>query len=441
MESLRTENLAILLTDIKGFTARTRAQTRSENERWLACHEALVMPVVSGFGGVRRKAIGDALLITFRSPTNAVLCASAIQDRLALYNREVAERERLEVRAILTMGEVRIEADEVLGEATVLAQRLEGMVDAGAVVFSESLYLAMNKAEVQADELGLRTVCDISEPVRLYGLRRDETKDTPYGARSLGLLSTLPRIEKQWVDGLREDPTRRLNIDLHAVRKASRFRSGRGFKGSLQARHDWSNRLRFARAFRGWRGWRMRRSWWGVSISVLLGGVIVMAVLGTNWFASQVSDIEALIDEGRVIEAERAMVRWARDHPEQRATRAYLEGYLAWAREQRWVASKAYGRALDLDHRKYLRNTTIYGDMAVALDDDDCAVRSEAAKVLAKLGEPQAISALEAAIEREEDRGSFLSKIFKRCGFERHAREAIESLLNGRSSDERSAYD
>src|SRR5947209_19724228 len=37
--SMQTENLAIVFTDIKGFTERTSRQTRAENERLLKVHE------------------------------------------------------------------------------------------------------------------------------------------------------------------------------------------------------------------------------------------------------------------------------------------------------------------------------------------------------------------------------------------------------------------
>jgi len=57
----RTQNLAILLSDMKGFTARTSQQTREENARMLALHDALLVPVVKGFGGHKVKSIGDAL--------------------------------------------------------------------------------------------------------------------------------------------------------------------------------------------------------------------------------------------------------------------------------------------------------------------------------------------------------------------------------------------
>ncbi len=70
--------LVLLLSDMKGFTARTSRQTREENAFMLALHDALLLPVVRGFGGRKIKGIGDAMLAAFQSPTDAVLCAMAM---------------------------------------------------------------------------------------------------------------------------------------------------------------------------------------------------------------------------------------------------------------------------------------------------------------------------------------------------------------------------
>ena len=101
------KNLVLLLSDMKGFTARTSQQTREENARMLALHDALLLPVLRGYRGRKLKGLGDALVAAFLSPTDAVLCAMAMQDRLAAWNERAAPGERIEVRIALSQGEVR----------------------------------------------------------------------------------------------------------------------------------------------------------------------------------------------------------------------------------------------------------------------------------------------------------------------------------------------
>ena len=54
------KNLVLLLSDMKEFTARTSRQTRDENARMLALHDALLLPVVRGYRGRKVKDLGDA---------------------------------------------------------------------------------------------------------------------------------------------------------------------------------------------------------------------------------------------------------------------------------------------------------------------------------------------------------------------------------------------
>ncbi len=106
---MRTENLAVMLTDMKGFTAATARQSRAENARMLGLQDVLLLPVVRAFGGRRVKTMGDAYLVLFASPTAAVLCGMALQDRLWEYGRSASESERIEVRVVVSLGEVRLE--------------------------------------------------------------------------------------------------------------------------------------------------------------------------------------------------------------------------------------------------------------------------------------------------------------------------------------------
>ncbi|HET9452192.1 MAG TPA: adenylate/guanylate cyclase domain-containing protein, partial [Aggregicoccus sp.] len=48
---MRTANLAIVFTDIQGFTERTSRQTLEENQRLLQVHASLLTPLFRGFGG------------------------------------------------------------------------------------------------------------------------------------------------------------------------------------------------------------------------------------------------------------------------------------------------------------------------------------------------------------------------------------------------------
>ena len=169
---MKTENLAIVFVDIAGFTPRTSAQTREENLKLLRRFDGLVRPLVRAYNGKVIKTIGDAFLLTFRSPTDAVLCSMAIQDRIVEADADIDPADRFAIRAAINVGEVRIDDGDVFGEAVNIAARIEGKAGAGEVYFSESVFLSMTKSEVPSEEVGYTELKGIPEKIRLFRVPR-----------------------------------------------------------------------------------------------------------------------------------------------------------------------------------------------------------------------------------------------------------------------------
>ena len=174
---MATRTLTVVFTDIKGFTARTSKASRASMLELLQKHEELLAPIVASHGGRVVKTIGDAFLLSFDSPTNAVLCGLRMQARLRAYNRDAGDDERIEIRVAINTGEVELVNNDVFGETVNLASRIEGITDAGEVYFSEGTYLAMNKAEVPSSQVGEFRLKGISEQVRVYRVVQDEDLD------------------------------------------------------------------------------------------------------------------------------------------------------------------------------------------------------------------------------------------------------------------------
>jgi class 3 adenylate cyclase len=173
MASPVTHNLTILLTDIKGFTDKTSRKSRSDIQEMLEKHKAIVLPVLESRGGKLVKTIGDAFLMVFESPTDAVLAGTAVQDELAKYNADKTGDDRIEIRIAINLGEVNLADNDVFGEPVNITARIEAVAEAGEVFFTEAVYLAMNKKEVPSSEIGLRQWKGIPEKIRVYTVRRE----------------------------------------------------------------------------------------------------------------------------------------------------------------------------------------------------------------------------------------------------------------------------
>jgi class 3 adenylate cyclase len=199
--AIKTENLAIIMTDIVGFTEATTHQSRSDIDVLLDTHNRILLPIVRRYRGRHIKSIGDALLLVFRSPTDAMLCAMAMQDALYEYNRSRSDDKKIRIRVGASLGEVRVTRNDVFGEPVNLTSRVTGVTPSDEIYLSEALYMAMNKAEVPSQEVGWRELKGISQPVRIYNIPRfaqprlvpepmttDDLSDLvyPYGGAHLG---------------------------------------------------------------------------------------------------------------------------------------------------------------------------------------------------------------------------------------------------------------
>jgi len=168
-------NLAVMLTDIKGFTDKTSRKSREQIKELLTKHNELVLPVIKKYHGRVVKTIGDAFLVTFESSTDAVLCGISIQSALLAFNKGRDNDDRIDIRIAINAGEVSIADDgDIFGDAVNITSRIESIAEAGEVFFTESIYLSMNKNEVPSSEIGYRQFKGIADKIKVYKVLRED---------------------------------------------------------------------------------------------------------------------------------------------------------------------------------------------------------------------------------------------------------------------------
>lgn len=181
---MEAHNLTIMLTDIKGFTSKTAGFSRAQTQQLLDRHRELVLPVVLKFGGRLVKTIGDAFLVVYKSPTDAVICGMEVQAALRAYNEGKEPADKIEIRIAINAGEVTVHDDgDIYGDAVNITSRLESIAEAGEVFFTEAVYLAMNKKEVPSSEIGYRQFKGIPEKIKVFRVLRE----VPVGSQPPGV--------------------------------------------------------------------------------------------------------------------------------------------------------------------------------------------------------------------------------------------------------------
>jgi adenylate cyclase len=169
---MKTENLVILFTDIVGFTESTSLHSREQSKRILDRHNSILLPIVKRFRGRHIKSIGDALLLAFSSPTDGMRCAMAMQDAMHDYNLSAPPGEEIRIRIAASLGEVRVTRNDIFGEPVNVTSRIESITPQDEIYFSEAVYLAMNKAEVPALDVGIHELKGIPKPIRIFAIPR-----------------------------------------------------------------------------------------------------------------------------------------------------------------------------------------------------------------------------------------------------------------------------
>ncbi|MFC1598491.1 adenylate/guanylate cyclase domain-containing protein [Patescibacteria group bacterium] len=172
---LKTKNLSIMFTDMKGFTARTATHSRKQLHHLLELQDELIKPAIKHYDGTIVKTIGDAFLVTFESPTDGVLCGMKIQENVINHNVRAPSDDQIEVRIAVNSGEVNIKDDDVFGEPVNIASRIEAIAEPNEVYFTEAVYLSMNKNEIPTAEVGHRKLKGIPEEIKVYKVVSEQT--------------------------------------------------------------------------------------------------------------------------------------------------------------------------------------------------------------------------------------------------------------------------
>ena len=380
---MRTANLAIVFTDIVGYADRLSRQTYEQSQRMLRLHEALVLPVFRAYRGRRVKSIGGTLLVTFESPTDAILCASAVQDRIWEWNKGVPEWDRIKVRVGVNVGEVRLEKGDVFGEPVNIAARVLGLADAGEVLFTESIWLSMNRNEIEADDGGYQELKGVPDPVRVFRVKPcADLSMRPYGGKALQRAGKLPKI----------DPTRLTSAEV---------------RGHLRAAAE-SAAGHIAEAF----PWITEQA----RVLTISGACLLLAVAAALLTPAAVDRALARHD----LSAVQREVQSMRAGPR----RTFYEGRLQEERKEFEGAARSYETAARAGERSGFKR------LLTMAQSGPCEARVGAARALGRLGDQEAVNVLQSiAVEPrgEEQQNGLLAQAIG-CNPRVAAHDALEQI-------------
>lgn len=160
----RQEALAVLFTDLEGFTSFTAVHGDEAALKLLQEHHRRAGPIVRRCGGRIVKRLGDGLLCTFVNPAGGLLAAVELL---------ATAPEPLKLRAGVHVGEAIVSSDDVIGHVVNVAARVAETADGGhAVATQDALDAAGTTAGVvPVGKARARRLKGVSERVLVVEIR------------------------------------------------------------------------------------------------------------------------------------------------------------------------------------------------------------------------------------------------------------------------------
>jgi adenylate cyclase len=152
----------IAFVDIASFTALAEASGDDTAMHVLDQIDTIVRPLLVEHEGKLVKHVGDGFMLAFRNPAAAVQFAVATQGELA------RDPELPALRVGINTGPVLYRTGEYLGGAVNVASRVVSSAMAGQILLTEPVAKAASDVGIPVEELGVRIMRGVDEPLALY---------------------------------------------------------------------------------------------------------------------------------------------------------------------------------------------------------------------------------------------------------------------------------
>ena len=152
---------AIMFTDIVGYTALMGKDEQKAFEL-LDTNRRIQKPIIQEHNGKWIKELGDGVMTSFSTVSDAVTAAIKIQEQCNTKND-------FQLRIGIHLGEVVFENDDVFGDGVNIASRIQAIANPGSIYISEAVHNSIsNKKEFQTKFVQEQKLKNVKERVKIY---------------------------------------------------------------------------------------------------------------------------------------------------------------------------------------------------------------------------------------------------------------------------------
>jgi class 3 adenylate cyclase len=160
---------AIMFTDIVGYTA-LMGEGEQKAFQILQKNRELQKPIIEKYNGRWIKELGDGVMASFITVSDAVHAAKQIQEQ-CLKSGEFS------LRIGIHVGEIVFEGEDVFGDAVNIAARIQAIASVGGIFVSEAVHYAVaNKPEIKSSFVKTEILKNVKEPANIYEIIVEQLK-------------------------------------------------------------------------------------------------------------------------------------------------------------------------------------------------------------------------------------------------------------------------
>jgi len=152
---------AVMFTDIVGYTA-LMGNDEEKAFQLLRKNREIQKPIIEAFGGQWIKELGDGVMASFPTVSNAVYAALKIHEACAAANQFL-------LRIGIHQGEVVFENGDIFGDAVNIASRLQSLAPPAGIFVSASVHHNIsNRNDIRSLFVGVENLKNVREPISVY---------------------------------------------------------------------------------------------------------------------------------------------------------------------------------------------------------------------------------------------------------------------------------
>jgi adenylate cyclase len=224
---LERKLVAILAADIQGYS-RLMGLDEESTLATLSAHRAISDAIIAQHDGRICGTAGDSVLAEFASVFAAVQCAVEIQHDLAQANLALSEERRMWFRIGINIGDVMVKDGDIFGDGVNIAARIEGLAEPGGICISRGVHdHVRRKLSYGFEDLGEQSLKNIAQPIRVFRLIPDVTKQSTSGREAArvpsGVLDDLPSLSQLPPEPTKGEPQSAEHLFWETIKDSTRI--------------------------------------------------------------------------------------------------------------------------------------------------------------------------------------------------------------------------